>query len=283
MANDAGTLELVLQEVGGALATLQSVLQSDQFAGLLSNLGIDHPPDLSGDTMFTAKLAAAVDSAGTVGDNLETLAVAADEGSLSDVATAGGILLGSFGEVMGALDDVATDLARAASGFPDVVALSSTFSERVVEEVLTNYLEAAHPLTERVLRLLGIIERTAIPIVEQGEDSFIIRRRLFFSRLPTLFTDPVSVINMPYHWGTDQFDETPLIQNTEDLLDELGQEVLGTDNQGVILTGGLDDDASSPPQLDVLSAVVTKSSDSPPGLELDLGTDIGTDQQANPR
>jgi hypothetical protein len=274
-----GTLEVVARELGRAFATLQDLAESPAFAELLGELGIDQPPELSSDSSFMGKLDAAARSAAALEPLLDHLILAIEAGKVNQAVAAGLQVLGGCAAFVKALDVVGDDLPRATMGLPnasDLAALAPTFTGRVIEDVLATYLDLAHPLGERLLRLLGVIERTVII----GEDQAVIaRRRLFFERVPQLLSDPLGVLRLAYHWGEPSFDARLLLRNLAELLETVGPLTGGLGNDDSQLTGGQDDIPDLPPSLELFSLNLGKSTDSTPGLQAELFVDVGDDQQ----
>src|SRR5258708_6078837 len=125
MADQAGTLEQIAEGVGGAFAPLEDLLVPQYLSTLLVELGIDGPPDLTGDAAFMQKITDAVNALLQLPDVLETLATAADNGDDTALIEAVVELIKTIATLLTALDAVATDFTRATAGQPNAAALAA--------------------------------------------------------------------------------------------------------------------------------------------------------------
>jgi hypothetical protein len=145
MANEPGTLERIAQQFGLALAPLEVLLAPESFSTLLVELGLDTPPNLQADAAFLHKLSNTIGKAVALGPELENVALAADSGNDDDLISAVKQLLETILQLTSALDALATDFKRAATGLMDAAALEAFVEEmveRIFENVLVRYLES---------------------------------------------------------------------------------------------------------------------------------------------
>jgi hypothetical protein len=268
MSNGTGTLERIAQEIGVALASLEALLDSSSLPNLLVELGLDTALDVGGDPAFVQKLNLAAQKAGEIGPQVDAVAAAADGGDDTQLLDAVRQLLTTIGELASALDEVATDFKRAATGGIDPAVLEAFVLEmvdRIFENVLVRYLESRHPVLWQVLSLLTIVEYHEFVIQKDDDDPVtVLRRRFHFDRIGPLFSNPLDLLEASYGWGTEQFDGNALFSQLADTLESL-QLLNRYEEEG--------DDGS--PALDVFAVRYgpTKAAH-PPGLEATLFVDL---------
>jgi len=264
MADGTGTLESIAQEVGLALAALETLLAPDNLPTLLVELGLDTALPVGGDAAFLQKLQTAADKAAEIGPQLDVVATAADSGDDAQLITAVGQLLTIIGQLAGTLDDLATDFKRAAAGDLDPAALEAfvlEMVERIFENVLVRYLESNHPVLWQFLSLLTIVEYVPFVIQDGGDIVTVLRRRIHFDRVAMLFSKPLDLFEAAYGWGTEQFDGLALFSQVSDTFEALGI----IDGYELVPDDGFD--------LFKLTVVPTKTAH-PPGLEVPLFADL---------
>src|SRR4051812_49097432 len=101
MSDGTGTLESIAQEVGRALASLETLLAPENLPTLLVELGLDTAVSVGGDAAFVQKLQPAADKAAEIGPQLDVVATAADSGDDAQLIAAVGQLLTIVGQLAG--------------------------------------------------------------------------------------------------------------------------------------------------------------------------------------
>jgi hypothetical protein len=242
MADQRGTLEGLADELGSALAGLQDVLRVDSLATLFLELGLDDPPAVGGDAQFVQKLTAAGDRCSALEAALEELAVQAELDDSGGLLEAVSHVVEAIAGLTADLDAVATDLKRATAGLADaatVAAFAETMAARLLEAAVVRSLETVHPVAERILAVLTLVEVTPLPpplvpppVVGTGDGDPVIadadqtvplaRRRLHLDRLSQLLRDPLAFFAAAYDWGAESFDGKKLFVPISQLFDALG-------------------------------------------------------------
>lgn len=285
MSDERGTLDQLADELGSALAAIAELLEVEKFSDLLLELGLENPPSIGGDTQFVQKLS----DAGT-----QCLALEAAVDDLTDQVEkkdTGGILnaiakiIEAIAKLIVDLEAVATDLKRATAGSPDaanIAAFAGLFVERLLEAALVRYLEEAHPIIQRILALLTIIEVTPLPPLEDPSVSWtddaemvvgeadppapFARRRLYLERFGQFFQDPLGLFTTAYKWGDPAFDGKRLFLALSELFDALGL---------FSIYDELSEDSDAELSFFSLSFGTTKDPNiSPPGIEGKLYIDL---------
>src|SRR4051812_19500079 len=109
MSDGTGTLEVIVQELGLALAPLEVLLAPSNLPTLLAELGLDTALEVGGDAAFLQKLSIAAEKAAELPPQLELVVAAADSGEDTQLVAAVAQLLKIVGELAEALDEIATD------------------------------------------------------------------------------------------------------------------------------------------------------------------------------
>jgi hypothetical protein len=277
VADQSGTLAQLADELGSAFAAIGEVLEVDQFSDLLLELGLDNPPNLGGDNQFVQKLNDASAQCGALEAAVADLADQTESEDLTGILDAVAKIIEAIAELTVDLEAVATDLKRATTGSPDaanIAAFAGLMVERLIEAAVVRYLERAHPVIERLLALVTIIEVTPLPPLAQpsvadpdvamvvaGNDPAVplARRRLHLDRFAQLFQDPLALLRTAYQWGAPNFDGKRLFRSVSDffegpgvfsLTDELGEEGDGELSFLFLSFGPTKDPPVSPPGID---------------------------------
>src|SRR4051812_46199833 len=104
MADSPGTLESLAEELGLALASLEGVLTPSNATVLFAELGLDAPPNLTGDAGFTQKLEDAAQQAAALFPDIQAISTARDGDDSEAVAQAIGRLINAIAQFVRALD-----------------------------------------------------------------------------------------------------------------------------------------------------------------------------------
>src|SRR6266516_2114263 len=167
MVDQRGTLEVLAEELGSAFAALQDVLRVDSLATLFPELGLDDPPEVGGDPQFLQKLTAAADQCSALQAALEDLAEKAETGDVAGRLEAVAHVIEAIVKLTVDLDAVATDLKRATAGAANaatIAAFAEELAGRLLERAVVRYLETVHPVLERILTVLTLVEVTPLPL-----------------------------------------------------------------------------------------------------------------------
>jgi hypothetical protein len=243
MVDQRGTLEVLAEEVGSAFAALQDVLRVDSLATLFLELGLDDdPPAVGGDSQFVQTLTGAADQCSALEAALQDLAEKTETGDLAGRLEALAHVIEAIVKLTVDLDAVATDLKRAtaeAANAATIAAFAEELAGRVLETAMVRHLETVHPVLERILAVLTLVEITPLPlppapppVVGTGDGASVIadaaetvplaRRRLHLDRLGQLLQDPLGFVKTAYDWGDESFDGKKLFVAVSQLFDALG-------------------------------------------------------------
>ena len=277
MADHSGTLARLADELGSALAAIAEVLDADKLSDLLLELGLEDPPSLGGDSQFVQKLNDASAQCAALEAAVGDLADKTDNEDLAGILNAVTKIAEAIAKLTVDLEAVATDLKRATIGLPDAANIASfagLMVERLIEAAVVRYLENAHPVIERLLTLVTIIEVTPLPSLAQPsvantEVAMIVgdnepavplaRRRLHLDRFAQLFQDPLALLRTAYQWGDPSFDGKRLFRSISDffegagvfsLFDELGDDAEGELSFLSLSFGPTKDPPVSPPGIE---------------------------------
>lgn len=228
MAERGGTLALLGRELALILLPLERRLTRQNVLGLFAELGVSLPAALLDVPAFTDALNRASVAAGMLEAKIGHLSSAITAGDPIGIAQRTAEIIGQVRAVITALEDVGEALQSVSSSLPDVSTgeiadFARNLSQRLVEFLVGEYLEARFPVTVGALALLGLIERSpggegpggvALP-------AFVVRR-LRPDRLAGLLRNPETYVEAMYGWGRGDFDGRRLLANLELFLGELG-------------------------------------------------------------
>ena len=265
MGDQPGTLDSLARAFGLALASVEGVLTPAGAALLFAQLGLDSPPDLTGDAGFTQSVASAADLAASL--TADIAAVTGADGDDAAQAQAIAQLLEDIKRFTAALHDVASNIERATAQLPnaaDLAQFAATFAERLLGAALVDYLETDHPFLRRILSLLTIVEITAVSVQVGQAPTTVLRKRLYLDRISRLINDPLSLLQDVYGWGSASFDGKLAFANSRDVFDTL-----------LPIAVARDPDEDGPADLDLYGFLIQPATTiSPPGIAGSLFADL---------
>jgi hypothetical protein len=217
-----GTFESLAGALAEALVPLADAFAPDELPLLLSELGLDDPSRLPPDAPFLQALAAAALAIEALVPRVDALAEAAsDDGDAVQILEAAAALASAIRDVLTAVDAVATDLSRlaAANGLAgEVSSLVAELTRRVVERQIVCYLQDNHPIWRALLRFFGVVEEGYVEFGPAAAPQVLPYRRLHLDRAGSLVTDPLSLLEAEYGWGTDQLRSDVFFRRLSQLL-----------------------------------------------------------------
>ena len=230
MARQASTLELLAREIGGSLAILEERLAPEQTLEFFASLGVGFPSELLNQTAFTDAAKLCASSAAAIPPTIVDLSTAIADEDVVQILITGGRLIEQIKAVIDALDEVANQLALAATsltGIPPevVIDFAQTLAARVFELLLIEHLEFRAPNPMKLLTLFGIVERSVVPgdPADPTKPAFI-SKRLRLSKFVDAFRSPAQDIEALYGWGSSTFDGQLLLEQLQSYLNDLGLE-----------------------------------------------------------
>ena len=157
-----------------------------------------------------------------------------------------------------------------------------------LQSMVVRYLETCHPFVRRVLTLVGIVELGTTTVSVGSATWTVATRKLNFTQLGSLLSDPLTAFAIATGWGTAAFDGTILFPLVSDLFDILSLSVAALvpnptelnpdDGQSVDSTLLADIEFASignPPSLEFLGlSLQLDTSSSPPGVSGLLNADL---------
>jgi hypothetical protein len=219
MPSSPGTLELLARELALALHPLEERFGAGRADALFATLGVRLPDGLTEDSAFASALGAGAASANALPQLIADLTTAIDDGAETAIVAAGAALVEKIGELLNAIDGIASALEAAGASFGglspqdrvDISAFTDVLPRRLLDFLLVEYLQMRAPNVTTGLMLLGLIERTPEP----GDPANPLkppfaRRVLHVERIPDLINDPGTHFANLYGWGTPGFDAVTL-------------------------------------------------------------------------
>ncbi len=227
MAGD-GTLQQLAGALTEALQPLQTRLAAGDARGLLAEMGLSLPPSLDGLAPFTSAASAAITAVEGLAAPLAALATAVENDDVGAIVSATITLLQAVSSVVTALDNLASALNSLAGSLAgvnpaDVTAFAATFSEKLLEHVIIDYLAGYRPVLLRVLALLGIANLDFVPPdpTDPAKVSYQ-RHDLILASAGSLISDPATYLASLYGWNSQHLDAADLLSRIRNLLTEFG-------------------------------------------------------------
>ena len=246
----ASTLEHIGMELANALAHVPSALRETLLPETLAELGISFPGPIP------AGVVSAANGAATASDAIPTvvaqLITAIDGGDDEQILAKGLELLARVGQVISGFVQLGNGLSAAG------VAVPGDFGQRLFDLFVVDHIDSS-PSAGNLLTLIGMIERIEHPAV--GTTPAFTERRLHWSRILDLFTDPATYFKTLYDWGAPGFSGDKLLPALHDFVARQGLPALLV--------------PASPGHPMKLEAFAIDLTAAPPGLAVDVAFPIG--------
>jgi uncharacterized protein DUF6603 len=259
MAKNPGTLELLAQQVGLALAPLESRLTPPNVIPLLAELGLQFPPQVFAQSAFMNAVHAGSTAAGAISAQVLKLVGDLDTGDDAAILQDGLVLVQQIRTTITVLGTIGTELSNIATALPgldaaEVTAFAGNLASNLLGYLLITYVENVEPGFVGVANLIGVVNYVAEPGVPNDlTHPPYVRRELQLSNLQKLLTDPVGFFHSLYRWGDADFDGTQMLPRLGTSLRLLGMPVKAVDPPAVGLTAPLvtvkPNPATTPPGL----------------------------------
>ncbi len=227
MPNREGTVEILAQELGLALAPLNEQLAAGAYS-LFETLGLRLPPGFIAAGDLATALGQGATAATHLPDRVSALETAIEANHLASIVSASAQLMGVIRDVLQAIAQIADALHKLGASFaglsPSDRAAVQTFAEqlpvRLLHRLLVDYLEAKFPAATAGLVLAGLIDREQDPGVPTNPlRPPYLRKAVRFDRLLDLITHPDRYVRDVYKWGAPDFDGVRLFRAIRDFLD----------------------------------------------------------------
>jgi hypothetical protein len=269
MADQAGSIERLGLELGGALRQVGALLGPDQALETLADFGVAFPPQLLAHPGFSAARSATVEAADSLSTAMTELLSAIEGEDVEQIVAQGLLVLTGAAEVIDSFENLNTQLQAVGPTMPGVTPaqiaeLTNDLPAKLLDLLIVRQLDIV-PAVGATLTLLGLIERAyhAAPPGSATSTSYEVSR-LRFDRLGAALTNPVQHFSDLYEWGSPSFDGHLLLPALSDLVARLGLPA-----RFVPAAGG------EPAHAEAFAFDFSVAPGSPPGLAVDVLVPIG--------
>jgi hypothetical protein len=197
MSENPGTLELLARQLVAAMEPLRRAVSSEEaFKAFMLRLGWE-----------TAGLPPAYTSLGSaISDAVQAIEALSDDPTLDEIRD----LLVKSKAAYEAIQGITT-----APPGVDAGAFLAEIGERLFEILLTDYLAAEQPAAFNLLSVLNVIEVENVPATAQKRGH--IRTHFKWGEIPKIITEPMSLPERVYGWGTPDLRIQLLLQHIAEL------------------------------------------------------------------
>ena len=274
MADQAGTLELLVRELAQGLQPLEARLAAGNAEGLIAELGLALPQSAAAENQLVTAVASTATAAGALATTLEQLITAIEADDVSQIVSAGAALIAKVRDVLNGISAVGPALDAAAGAATltpaqkaEIQAFAADLPRKLLDLTIVDYLEARLPTMFQMLTLLGIVDDMPSrpdltdPLTPQARI-----RALHLDHLTGLFLDPTAYLRDAFGFGDPAFDGTKLFPRLQSVLQD-------ADLPAELIL--------APGQLPILEAYIVRlgvdPTASPPALTLRIRTSITAD------
>jgi Family of unknown function (DUF6603) len=260
LTDTSNTVQLVLQQVAGALAPIEGELAPGRARRFLAELGI--PLTAAQESAVATPLAGAVGDAHDMAQLAAELLAAVDGGNTVAILAKSGGLIEKIAGLIRSMDAVVSGIRGLGLGIP--ASTIEALPERLFNLLLVRALAEAQGINE-LLVLLGILEQQVLNADSTDPDNppFIVST-FHFGRLGDWLRSPATALRELYQWGDPAFTGVELLERLGNLLAALGGPVFF-------------DGAAVPPRLDLVIVELTPKTDiTPRGLAVVLRSDFNS-------
>jgi hypothetical protein len=217
----AGTIEVILSELGLVLVTASTHLQRGVVLETLQRMGASLPSALLSDEGFDTARTDTVSAATGLQPKIDALGDAIDAGGFIDIATGLGELGAAIGSMIASFTDIGDAIAAALPSLPGVdvaavTALTDDFERRFFEFLIIDQADQI-PAIGALLTALGLIERTWHDDDEPWQSV-----ALHLEHIGPLITQPGAHFSDLYDWGQADYDGTKLLTVLHHVFQMLG-------------------------------------------------------------
>ncbi|MDE3250495.1 MAG: hypothetical protein KGO82_17670, partial [Bacteroidota bacterium] len=226
MANTAGTIESIALTMGKAMVGLDGFFQPDLF----KRLGVELPAVIATDPGIAAKLTECSTKIKELPPKVTSLQSAVTGGDALAMLAASASLLTTVGQAVVKFKELGSAVTTASNPLPAsdkaaIQALATKLAIRLVEYGVVGILNDQLPLLIKSLSVIGIVDKETL--FPSGRDvhspvTEIVQRRIYFSRLTNLLSNPVGYMKDSFDWGNPGFTGTALFKKIQSLLESAG-------------------------------------------------------------
>ena len=229
-------------------------------------LGFQLPEVIVTDTAVQGAGAALADAGSVLNDAADKLDAAITSGDQVELIGAIIRLLEGVYLFVDAMEDLVSRIDTVAAGLPvaesnAVQVFVGIMTRKTIDYLVITLLEQQLPRLAFLLKLLGLIDWQVIEATGEVNELRHVRKDLKLERIKDLISDPANHLASAHNWGTPQFDPSEIMDSVLSFYEE----------DIVIESGKVGDDAF----LEIGPFRWSRdSSVSPPGMLLDLSTDV---------
>ncbi|UVT15650.1 MAG: hypothetical protein H8K04_17890 [Nitrospira sp.] len=228
MSGTVGTLEQLAGELALVFEPLARRAEEGTLDELLPSLGLrSFDIDAEANPLVDG-LAASASAAANLEPLIDDLiqAISQDDraaiiGSTAELLQQIHALLEAVRNMVEILRSLGTDPGLPPQQRADLAAFASVFIERLLNQLLVEYVEKRFPHIALLLITTGVIEIVHEPSVSnQSLQGPYVRRTFHLGRLAKLFTEPIVLLREVYRWGDPTFDGLVLFTTLQTLLSQ---------------------------------------------------------------
>lgn len=217
-----GTIESIALSIASLFKPLEEELQKGRVRVLLSELGLEFPPELETKTAFINALQKGVTDATLLPKVISDLIKAIDAEDFGKITNAGNDLFGIIRSLISNIDKIATELKNLGGTLPGIssgalTAFANDLPKNLLDYLIVKNLEGTPGLTEP-LEFIDAIERETIV---DGDFSYT-TRKINFNQFTNFISDPHGHLQTLYDWGNTGFNGVSLFEKLEKLFQSSG-------------------------------------------------------------
>jgi hypothetical protein len=265
MAGKAGTVEVIVLELGRALSGLKDDLAAGNLDSLIGQLGFLMPDGFATQPGFATAMQTVAVKAGQLPALVTGLSVSIDaDADGFAIGSNGATLIAAVHALVDAINQVSAQIPAAAvavgADTNAATALASQFGKKLLGYAVVRYLEGNHAVMLHAFGLFGLIDHVEIAPTGPGRPGHL-DRSLRLDRLFALLSAPQATLKSLYGWDDPGFDGRALLFRLRNLLDGLG-------------IAATIDETAVPPSLELFSTRFTPTIGPSAGLTATLRGDV---------
>lgn len=223
MANPAGTIEIIVKELGLVFKPLENLL-NPYFTEIL---GLRLPEAIADNAQWKQALDECLTAVSDMVTALDNLTNAITDEDIALIIVEGKTLISRIKDVveeMKNMSQVLENVANGASGLSgdekdELKAFAGEIVRKLVDYLIVENIESRFEANAALLNITGILERKEMP----GEEGKAwrppyIQKQIHFDRISDLLSDPANYLSTAYQWGTDDFEIDRLLEGIKELI-----------------------------------------------------------------
>lgn len=217
MPDQAGTLEMLANELANVLLPVSDHFNDENLLGTLAQLGIVFPEQLINNQQFKDARSSLSAAAKNLDSALKKLAQSIDSGNEVNIIVEGLNVLNQCRVIISAFDTISSKINIVGPTMPGITAaqvnaLTTNLPRKLLDMLVVDIMDII-PAVGNVMTLFGIIER----IYHPGDDTDITKPdyeeiKVHYDRIWKLISSPKSYFETIYDWGKNTFDGQKLLK-----------------------------------------------------------------------